>query len=77
MNSRLFSTSPDRYRSEDLICGKIDKTSFICSEIIAEEKRVTTDSKGRRQEHWIDIFRGFLFYSRLQQNFQGQTVCFP
>lgn len=37
MNSRLFSTSPDRYRSEDLICGKIDKTSFICSEIIAEE----------------------------------------
>ena len=45
MNSQLFNTSPDRYRSEDLICGKIDKTSFICSEIIDEEKRVTTDSR--------------------------------
>lgn len=76
MNSRLFSTSPDRYRSEDLICGKIDKTSFICSEIIAEEKRVTTDSKGRRQEHWIDIFRGFFFIADFNKNFQGQTVVF-
>lgn len=76
MNSRLFSTSPDRYRSEDLICGKIDKTSFICSEIIAEEKRVTTDSKGRRQEHWIDIFRGFFFIADFNKNFQSQTVVF-
>ena len=67
---------PDRYRSEDLICGKIDKTSFICSEIIAEEKRVTTDSKGRRQEHWIDIFRGFFFIADFNKNFQGQTVVF-
>ena len=74
MNSRLFSTSPDRYRSEDLICGKIDKTSFICSEIIAEEKRVTTDSKGRRQEHWIDIFRGFFFIADFNKNFQGQIA---
>ena len=76
MNSQLFNTSPDRYRSEDLICGKIDKTSFICSEIIAEEKRVTTDSKGRRQEHWTDIFRGFFFIADFNKNFQGQTVVF-
>lgn len=55
---------------------KIDKTSFICSEIIAEEKRVTTDSKGRRQEHWIDIFRGFFFIADFNKNFQGQTVVF-
>ena len=42
--SRLFS-APDRYHSEDLISGKIDRTAFCCAEIVAEEKRTTTDSK--------------------------------
>ncbi|MDE6452022.1 MAG: DUF3137 domain-containing protein [Odoribacter sp.] len=74
--SGLFGTPPDRYHSEDLICGKINKTSFTCSEITAEKKRVTTDSKGRRHEHWVDIFRGFFFIADFNKNFQGQTVVF-
>ena len=36
-NSGLF-TSPDRYHAEDLIEGCMDKTSFICSEVHAEER---------------------------------------
>ena len=76
MNCGLFSTTPDRYHCEDLITGKIGKTTFTCSEIVAEEKRVTTDSKGRRQEHWIDIFRGFLFMADCQKDFSGHTVVF-
>lgn len=76
MTSNLFSTSPDRYHSEDLISGKIGNTSFVCSEIVAEKKQITTDSKGRRSEHWIDIFRGFFFIADFQKNFKGQTVVY-
>lgn len=76
MGSGLFNTSPDRYRSEDQITGCIGKTSFICSEIVAEEKRVTTDSKGRRTERWVDIFRGFFFIADFQKDFRAQTVVF-
>lgn len=76
MSCGLFSTTPDRYRCEDLITGKIAKTKFACSEIIAEEKQVTTDNKGRRQEHWVDIFRGFLFIADFHKNFNGKTVVY-
>lgn len=76
MASNLFSTTPDRYHTEDLITGKIGKTHFMCSEIVAEEKRVTRDSKGRTQVTWIDIFRGFFFIADFQKDFQGQTVVF-
>lgn len=72
----LFSTIPDRYCCEDLITGQIEKTEFACSEIVAEEKRVTHDNKGRRQEHWVDIFRGFLFMADFHKDFKGQTTVF-
>ena len=74
--SGLFRILPDRYHSEDLICGKIEKTSFECAEIVAEEKRITTDSKGRTRTHWVDIFRGFFFIADFQKDFQGQTIVY-
>lgn len=76
MGSGLFSTRPDRYRSEDLISGRIDKTDFVCSEIVAQERRVTVDSKGRRREYWVDIFRGFFFIADFHKDFRGHTVVF-
>lgn len=74
--SGLFGTPPDRYHSEDLISGKIGKTSFTCAEIVAEEKRTTTDSKGRTRTRWVDIFRGFFFIADFQKDFQGQTIVY-
>lgn len=76
MDCGLFNTTPDRYHSEDMICGQVDKTTFCCSEITAEEKQVTRDSRGRTQTHWVDIFRGFFFIADFQKNFKGQTVVF-
>ncbi|HPF93145.1 MAG TPA: hypothetical protein PLV65_04380, partial [Tenuifilaceae bacterium] len=32
-SSDLFRKSVDRYKGDDLICGKIDKTDFRCSEL--------------------------------------------
>lgn len=76
IKSGLFSTPPDRYHSEDLISGQIDKTVFLCSEIVAEEKRVTHDNKGHTHTHWVDIFHGFFFVADFQKDFQGQTLVF-
>ncbi|MDE7074733.1 MAG: DUF3137 domain-containing protein [Odoribacter sp.] len=74
--SKLFHTTPDRYHSEDLICGKIDKTAFSCAEIVAEEKHVSTNSKGQRREYWVDIFRGFFFIADFNKDFRGETLVY-
>jgi hypothetical protein len=71
---QLFRTMPDRYRSEDLITGTSDKTVFQFSEVHAEERHVSTTSKGRRRETWTDIFRGFLFMADFNKHFAGNTV---
>lgn len=71
--SGLFS-APDRYSSEDMISGKIDKTDFMCSEALAEERHVSYDSKGRRREYWSTLFKGFLFIADFHKNFSGRTI---
>ena len=70
----LFTLTPDRYRSEDLMQGKIDKTTFFLAEVHAERRVVTVDSKGRTSEHWEDIFKGFLFVADFNKHFSGRTL---
>ena len=76
MSSGLFSTTPDRYHSEDMITGQLEKTAFVCSEVHAEEKHVTVESKGHRHESWVDIFRGFFFIADFHKDFKGQTIIY-
>lgn len=71
-NSGLF-TFPDRYHAEDLIEGCLDKTSFICSEVHAEERRARSTKNGV-QYYWEDIFKGFLFIADFHKEFQGETT---
>lgn len=71
--SGLF-TSPDRYHSEDQIKGCIDKTSFVCSEVRAEEHKTRTTSKGNTEEYWSTIFKGFLFKADFHKDFNGKTT---
>ena len=71
-NSGLF-TSPDRYHAEDLIEGCLGKTSFICSEVHAEERRARSTKNGV-QYYWEDIFKGFLFIADFHKEFQGETT---
>ncbi len=70
--SNLF-VSPDRYHSEDLISGVIDKTSFSFAEVHAEERQVTSNGK-TTTVRWVTIFKGFLFVADFHKNFIGQTV---
>jgi len=77
--SMLFHNSPDpdRYRGEDYIEGVIDKTDIRLSELHTEYRQVTYDSKGRRREHWVTIFRGLFISADFHKHFHGVTLVLP
>jgi hypothetical protein len=71
------SPDPDRYRGEDYIEGVIDKTDIRLSELHTEYRQVTYDSKGRRREHWVTIFRGLFISADFHKHFHGVTLVLP
>ena len=76
-SSKLFTEGIDRYRGEDLVQGRIEKTDIVFSEVHAEYKTTTTDSKGRTQTQWHTIFKGLFFIADFNKHFQGQTLVLP
>jgi len=74
--SQLFTTEPDRYHTEDLISGKIDKTPFYFAEVHAEYK-TETHGKNGKQTHWHDIIKGIVFTADFNKHFNGVTVVRP
>lgn len=77
MASRIFQTSPDRFRGEDLVQGTVGKTEIRFSELHSEYKTTSTDSKGRTKTHWHTIFKGLFFIADFNKHFSGQTVVLP
>lgn len=75
--SELFKKGIDRFRGEDHISGKIEKTDFEFSEIHAEYKTTTRDSKGRRRTQWHTIFKGIFFIGDFHKDFRTHTVVLP
>ena len=70
VQSGLFSKMPDRYASEELIHGKIRETKLMFSKVHAEERYTTTDSKGRSQARWRDIFKGMFVCADFHKDFR-------
>ena len=77
VGSGMFQTQPDRYSGEDFVSGTLGKTAVQFSEIHAEYKTVTYDSKGNRQETWVTIFRGLFFVGDFNKEIKGTTVVHP
>lgn len=75
--SALFHQHIDRYRGEDLVRGTVGKTQVAFSELHAEYKTTTRNSKGHTQTHWHTIFKGLFFVADFNKHFQGQTVVLP
>lgn len=74
--SQLFTTDPDRYHTEDLVSGKIDKTSFYFAEVHAEYK-IETHGKNGKQTQWHNIIKGIIFTADFNKHFNGLTVVRP
>jgi predicted membrane channel-forming protein YqfA (hemolysin III family) len=77
VGTELFTTDPDRYSSEDLIEGTVGKTFLQLSEVDAEERRTSTDSKGNTRTTYVTIFKGLLVIADFHKHFQGRTFVFP
>jgi len=76
VSSELFTTEPDRYKTQDLITGTTDKTSFWFAEVHAEYKTQTQTKNGTRTE-WHTIFKGIIFAADFNKNFNVSTVVRP
>lgn len=76
-SSEIFKRGIDRFRGEDLVAGQIDKTGIRFSELHAEYKTTTTDSKGRRRTKWHTIFKGLYFVGDFNKDFKGRTLVLP
>jgi hypothetical protein len=76
MSSELFTTEPDRYATQDLISGRVDKTFFWFAEVHAEYKTETQTKNGRRTQ-WHTLFKGIIFGADFNKNFNVSTVVRP
>jgi hypothetical protein len=77
VKSRLFLNKIDRYRGDDFVEGKIDKTAFHFSELHVEYKTTSTDDKGNKKTTWHTVFKGLFFTADFNKDFKGSTVLLP
>ena len=75
--SNLFRQGIDRYSGEDYIEGTVGQTAIRVSEVHAQYKTTSTDSKGRTQTQWHTIFKGLYFIGDFNKHFSGTTLVLP
>jgi len=64
--SQLFHSRIDRYKGEDYVEGQLNNRAFQFSELHVERKDERYE-KGRRRTHWVTVFRGLFYQSKLDK----------
>lgn len=64
----------DRAKYEDFITGERREVSFELFEAHLEERRTTTDSKGRTRTTWVTVFKGQCLRLDFHKTFYGRTL---
>lgn len=77
VGSKIFQNRIDRYKGEDHFIGMVGQTHVEFSELHAEEKHTSTDSKGRTQTRWVTIFKGLFMIADFHKDFKGHTIVLP
>lgn len=75
--SGIFHHRIDRYRCEDMVQGTVGSTRIEFSELHAEYKTESRDSKGCRRTQWHTIFKGLFFIADFNKNFNSRTFVLP
>lgn len=70
--SGIFSQSPDRYKTSDLVEGAYGKTKLRFARIHAEKRHVEHGKNGTRTRY-TTIFKGVLFIADFNKHFRGRT----
>lgn len=63
----------DREKFEDRLTGTRNDTPFEFFEAHLEEKRTTTDGKGRTRTTWVTVFKGQCLVANFHKQFNGVT----
>ncbi len=64
----------DRAAYEDLLTGQRSGVDFELFEAHLEERRTSTDSKGRTQTRWVTVFKGQCLRFQFEKTFYGRTL---
>ena len=64
----------DRASYEDLLTGQRHGVEFELFEAHLEERRSSTDSKGRTRTHWVTVFKGQCLRFQFSKTFYGRTL---
>jgi len=64
----------DRKTLEDRIGGEHDGVAFELIEAKLEQRRTTTDGKGRTRTYYVTVFNGLLIDAASPRAFQGRTL---
>ncbi|KCZ93269.1 DUF3137 domain-containing protein [Hyphomonas johnsonii] len=64
----------DRDSYEDLVTGQRKGVDFELFEAHLEERRQSTDAKGRTRTHWVTVFRGQCLRFAFDKTFYGRTL---
>jgi hypothetical protein len=75
MMSKLGSKKINKAVGDDYVCGKIDKTVFEFSELIAQYEWEDTDHDGKKVMRVENHFNGLFFSGRFQQTHTGRNLC--
>lgn len=67
----------DRYKSEDLFCGKVGDTELWFSEVKAERKETSRDSKGNTKTRWVTVFDGVFLTADFHKHFSTWVTVMP
>ena len=62
---------------DDYVCGKIDKTVFEFSELLAQYEYETTDSDGKKVKRVDGLFNGIFFLADFNKHIKGETYVLP
>jgi len=77
MKSGLGSNKINKAAGDDYVCGKIDKTVFEFSELIAQYEWEDTDQDGKKVMRVEDHFNGLFFLADFNKHIQGETFVMP
>ena len=73
----IYKSRIDRYHSEDLFIGDVGDTAVCFSEVKAERKDTSRDSKGNTKTSWHTIFDGVFFMADFHKDFSTWVTVEP
>ena len=73
INSLHLYENPDRFHSEDMLCGKIKDVKFVCSDVHMEERHVQHTKDGTKV-YYETIFKGRFYQFEFNKPFKDQLL---